>query len=115
MIDIGHNYAVYVDIKDTKGSEKVDLLKSVLNHTLYDFYEDTIKRIQLARSDQIQILQLADLIIGAVCYDNRGLTQSNAKLELIDYIEERSGRPLHYTTPRSEDKFNLFKWAPREI
>jgi len=114
MVCVGNEYAVYVDIKDSKGSEKIEKLKEVLNHTLFDFYGDTIKRIQLVRSDQIQVLQLADLIIGAVCYANRGLTSSPAKLELIDYIQERSGRPLLYSTPKSEEKFNLFKWVPQE-
>lgn len=115
MVSIGQEYAIYVDIKDTKGAEKIDMLKDVLNHSLYDFYGDTIKRIQLVRSDQIQLLQLADLIIGAVSYANRGLKESAAKLELINHIQERSGRPLLYTTPKAEEKFNLFKWLPQEI
>lgn len=115
MISVGKEYCIYNDIKDTKGNEKVDLLKDVLNHTLYDFYDDTVKRIQLVRSDQIQILQIVDILIGAISYENRNLHGSDAKIELINYIEERSGRPLLYTTPLSEDKFNLFRWVPKEV
>ncbi len=114
LVRIGYSYSIYIDIKDTRGAQKVETLKTVLNHTLYDFYNDTIKRIQLVRSDQIQLLQLTDLFIGAVCYDNRAFGTSEAKMELIDYIEKRSGRPLQHSTPRTEDKFNLFKWVPQE-
>lgn len=113
MMSIEQKYSIYCDIKDTKGDEKTKILKDVLNHTLYDFYDETVKRIQLVRSDQIQIMQLVDLLIGAISYKNRALSTSQSKLELIDYIEERSGRPLSYTTPRSEDTFNLFRWVPR--
>ena len=115
MVSFGHKYAIYNDIKDTKGSEKVSVLRDVLHHTLYDFYDETITHIELVRSDQIQIFQLVDLLVGAVAYKNRGLTTSTAKTELIRHIEERSGRPLSYTTPRTEEKFNLFRWVPQEI
>lgn len=114
MVSYGKRYAIYNDIKDTKGSEKIEVLKDVLNHTLYDFYDETISHIELVRSDQIQVFQLVDLLIGAIAYENRALTTSQAKLELIQHIEECSGRPLSYTTPRSEEKFNLFRWIPQE-
>lgn len=114
MVSVGNEYSIYNDIKDTKGSRKVEILKDVLNRSLYSFYDETITRIQLVRSDQIQLFQLVDLLIGAVCYSNRGLNTSLAKLELARYIEEKSGRPLLYTTPRYEEKFNLFRWVPQE-
>ena len=114
MVSVGNEYAIYNDIKDTKGNRKVEILKDVLNRSLYSFYDETICRIQLVRSDQIQIFQLVDLLIGAVAYTNRGLTTSLAKVELARYIEEKSRRPLLYTTPRYEEKFNLFRWVPQE-
>lgn len=43
MIDIGHIYHVYVDIKDTKGSEKIDKLRNILNNVVGYFYEETVK------------------------------------------------------------------------
>ena len=114
MMNIGNGYYVYVDIKDTKGSEKINKLKEVLNNVLVYFYDETVKNIQLVRSDQIQLLQLTDLFIGAVSYANRGLTTNSAKLKLIKHIEERANRILSKTTPKSEEKINIFKWLPRE-
>jgi len=114
LIDIGNDYYIYVDIKDTKGSEKIDSLKNVLNNVVGYFYDETVKNIQLVRSDQIQLLQLADLLIGAVSYSNRGLDGNSAKLKLIKHIEERSSRLLTKTTPKSEEKVNIFIWSPRE-
>lgn len=114
IIDIGNVYHIYVDIKDTKGSAKIDQLKNVLNNVVGYFYDETVKNIQLVRSDQIQLLQLADLIIGAVTYSNRGLTTNSSKLKLIEHIEDRSNRTLTKSTPKTEDKINIFKWFPRE-
>lgn len=115
MIDIGNKYNVYVDIKDTKGSEKIDTLKNILNNVTSNyFYDETVKNIQLVRSDQIQLLQLADLLIGAVSYKNRGLKENKAKIELIKQIEKRAGRSLDFNSPKDETKFNIFKWQPRE-
>ena len=115
MIDVDSRYYVYVDIKDTKGSKKIEQLKTVLNHATRYFYADTVKNIQLVKSDQIQLLQLADLLIGAVAYKNRGLYQNDAKTNLVSYIEERSGRSLTLNSPKSESKFNIFRWLPREV
>lgn len=114
VIDIGNDYHIYVDIKDTKGSEKIDQLKNVLNNVVGYFYDETVKNIQLVRSDQIQLLQLADLFIGAVSYSNRGLKSNHAKMKLIKHIEEKSNRILTKSTPKSEDKINIFKWLPKE-
>ncbi len=115
MIDIGNKYHVYIDIKDTKGSEKIDKLKEVLNNVVGYFYDETVENIQLVRSDQIQLMQLADLLIGAVSYANRKLETNPAKVRLINYIEEKSGRGLQRTSPKGEAKMNLFKWSPREV
>lgn len=114
MIDVDKHYNVYVDIKDTKGSNKIDTLKDVLNNVVGYFYDETVKNIQLVQSDQIQLLQLTDLIIGAVTYSNRELSGNEAKVKLINYIEEQSGRSLKLTSPKTESKINIFRWTPRK-
>ena len=57
MIDINDSYHVYVDIKDTKGSEKINTLRDVLNNAAGYFYEETVESIQLLKSDQVQLMQ----------------------------------------------------------
>lgn len=114
MLDIGNQYYVYVDIKDTKGAEKINQLKQVLNSVASYFYDETVENIQLLRSDQTQLMQLADLLIGAVSYANRGLEGNSAKLALIKYIEEKATRSLTMTSPKAESKVNIFRWLPRD-
>ena len=57
MIQIGDQYKIYIDIKDTQGTEKIHMLQDVLNRSLYDFCKETIENIQLVRSHEIEILQ----------------------------------------------------------
>lgn len=115
IIHIGHEYNVYVDIKDTKGSEKIDELKNVINNAVGSYFcDETVRKIQLIRSDQIQLSQLADLFIGAVAYKNRLLEGNEAKNKLISFIEQSVGRNLNMTSPKYEDKINVFRWMPQE-
>jgi hypothetical protein len=104
------SYYIYLDIKDTQGYEKVQQLHDVICNTHYDFSKKVIKRIQEVRSEEVSVLQLTDLLIGALSYLHRGLTENAAKLELIDLIRKRSGYSLMKNTLPTEKKFNLFIW-----
>ena len=112
-IDINNTFNIYIDIKDTNGYLKIMKLKEVLNRTLYDFSDSTVKSIQEVKSDQVNILQLTDLFIGAISYAARKLDSNKAKIELIEYISEKAHRPLIFSSPKSETKFNIFRWSPR--
>lgn len=108
-------YDIYLDLKDTQGQEKVDKLKRLLcdiNH--YDFDKDIVSKIQLVRSHEVELIQLADFFIGAICYANRGLKTSRAKLRLIALIRELSGYSLLKSTLYKEDKMNIFLWKGGE-
>jgi hypothetical protein len=107
-------YHIYLDIKDTRGSEKVAKLHDILCSNIYDFSKSIIKRVQLVRSHEVEQLQLTDLLIGCITYVNRNLTTSPAKLNIIDRIKERSQYSLKRTTLLKEEKFNLFRWCPQE-
>jgi len=107
-----NSYYIYLDIKDTIGPKKWEKLRQVLCNNLYDFSRDIIKRIQGVHSHEVEILQLTDLLIGAVVYANRGDFKSKAKFELIELIKKESGFSLTQTTILGEKKFNIFKWDP---
>jgi hypothetical protein len=69
-----------------------------------------VARVQRVHSHEVEQLQLADLLIGALSYAHRGLTGSAAKRALIERIRQRSGYRLDRTTLQRENKFNLLIW-----
>lgn len=110
IIDPTDKYEVYIDIKDTRSQQKVEKLHEVLSNANYDFDRNIIKKIQQVDSSEIELIQLADLLIGSVTYLHRGLRTSTAKLQLIDHIKQRSSYSLLKKTLYMEKKFNLFVW-----
>jgi hypothetical protein len=109
----GNEYAIYIDIKDTRSQKKVEKLHDVLCNSNYDFKREMIRRVQQVKSNEIELMGLADLLIGALSYLHRGLTTSTAKLDLIERIRERSGYTLQSSTLYREEKFNIFVWKPQ--
>lgn len=101
---------IYIDIKDTRSQEKVNRLCDILRSTHYDYKNQIIKKIQQVRSDEVEIMQLTDILIGALSYLHRGLKTSPAKLELIKRIQDRSGYSLMKNTFFTERKTNLLIW-----
>jgi len=65
-------YRTYLDIKDTRSAAKVAKLHDVLCNNMYDFERRIIARVQTVRSHEVEQLQLADLLIGAVVYVGDG-------------------------------------------
>ncbi len=108
-------YRIYLDYKDTQGARKVAKLHAVLSNNMYDFSQHIIERIQLVRSHEVELLPLADLLIGAVAYANRGLDTSEAKCRLVARLRERSRYSLTRSTLLREDKVNLLCWRPAEV
>lgn len=110
-----NHYRIYLDYKDTLGAAKVKKLHEVLCNNLYDFSRDIIERVQIVRSHEVEILQMTDLLIGAVSYANRGLSSNLGKFNLVERIRKRTGYSLTRTTLMRESKFNLFVWHASEI
>jgi hypothetical protein len=114
IIDPQQRYRVYLDIKDTRGGRKVDKLHEVLSNANYDFSRSIVERIQLVRSHEVELLQIADFLIGVVSYANRGLSGNPAKSSLVQRLRALSGYSLTHTTLLRENKLNLFRWHARE-
>ena len=108
-------YRIYLDIKDTRGAQKVVKLHEVLCNDRYDFSHQVIERLQLVHSHEIEQLQLADLLIGAVAYLNRNLIGNEGKITLIERMKHRSGYDLTRTTLLREEKMNIFRWHATEV
>lgn len=112
LVDPEAENHIYLDLKDTRGGEKVERLHDILAHSHYDFDRRIIRRVQQVRSDEVQQAQLADLLIGAVSYANRGLATSSAKTELVQRMQKRSGHSLTKTTLMRAQKVNVLVWKP---
>lgn len=103
------DFNFYIDIKDTIGYEKIKTLQNYLNS---HYYRPIAKRAQLVRSDHIALLQLADVLIGALSYKHRRLKTSASKLKIIERIESRSNEDLLSSVSYSKTKANWFVWVP---
>ncbi len=116
IFESNSQYNIYLDMKDTLGFKKIQLLKEICNklQTRKGYSYELVQKIQEVRSHEVELVQLSDLLIGAVSYVNRGLNSNPTKLELIDLIKKRTGySSLTVSTFLKESKFNLFHWEPQ--
>lgn len=113
-----NKYNIYIDIKDTHSYEKIEKLKRVCRNSKYDFSGNIIKKMQPIRSHEVQIMQLTDILIGAIGYANRfdinnqDINFNQGKIEIIKRIRTRSGYSLKKSTLYKEHKINIFRWEP---
>jgi hypothetical protein len=114
ILDPQSEYRIYLDIKDTHGIVKATKLQKVICNSLYDFDRHIIKRIQPVASHEVEQIQLADLLTGAVGYANRKLSSSGAKTAVIELIRKQSGYSLTQSTLLREKKFNILVWRAQE-
>lgn len=113
ILNSEHQYRVYLDIKDTLGRERLNVLSNALHNANYDYDRQLVQSLQHIHSHDVEQLQLADLFIGALGYVNRGLKDNAGKTAIIRRIRERSKKTLLGSTLPSEQKFNVFIWQPR--
>lgn len=113
VFDPESRYYVYIDIKDTLGHEKVEKLQDILCTNAYDFSRRMIADVKRVHSHEVEHLQIADLLIGALSYLHRELSGNSAKEALIARIRRRSGYRLTFNTMIRELKFNLLIWSSR--
>ena len=110
IISRDESYNIYVDLKDTQGIEKVQKLHKTFSNAHYDFSQKIVQKIQEVRSEEVCLMQLADLFIGAFSYVHRDLKSNTGKLKLIELIKKKSGYTLMRSTLPTERKFNYFVW-----
>jgi hypothetical protein len=108
-----HPIRIYLDIKDTRSSQKVQRLQKVLANSFYDFQYERVQRVQQVRSHESELMQLCDLLLGAVTYVNRDLGNNQGKIQVARAIEQRARHSLGTSTPPWEPKLNLFHFVPR--
>ncbi len=107
LFDREHNYEIFLDLKDTLGNKKLPVMKKILSAGSKN---SGIKKIQLVRSDEAILVQLTDILIGALSYQARQLHSSLAKEKLLTVIRGHLGYPLTTSSPFQEKKFNYLIW-----
>lgn len=102
---------IFLDIKDSKGGKRIKTLREVLikKNKKKKFIED----INQIHSNTSEVLQLTDLLIGALGYYNRGLNSNEGKNRVVKKIIEHTTKreiDITQTTRLGERKFNVFYW-----
>ncbi len=98
-----HNYNIYLDIKDTQSYKKAASLKAFLNHNFI-----SVRNLHTIQSHESELMQLTDVIMGAIGYYLRGHNAVIAKNRIIEKIQSHSKSSLMHSTPKDSSKFNLF-------
>ena len=107
-------YNIYADIKDTYSYQNFQDVLHYLRLKIIDENGRTILKMQPIRSYESTLLQLTDIIIGAISYYYRKIDTNQSKLKIIKTIKEKSIYGLNQSTPYMKDKFNIFIWNPRK-
>jgi len=115
IIDTENNYRIFLDFKDTWGGKRSRTLKEALRNYSKDYTETVIRDILIVNSKDSELIQLADLLIGAVAYKNRRLASSIAKSSIVKIIENRTHLDICGSVPLSLSKFNILIWQGREV
>lgn len=111
MITVHNNFYVYLDKKDSNGYKKANELGKIISNYLYSF--NTLKKIQLVNSHEVELIQLCDFLLGAVSYYNRYSSnmKSQPKRNLCNLIADTF--QVHLDMTNYDKKFNIFVWEPR--
>ena len=108
-------YKVLLDIKDTRGREKLRHIEEVFRSKYRG--NSPFLSFQHIRSHENELMQLTDFFIGAVGYKARGIHKAeNASLVkqvVVQYLETKSGYQLDEGTEPWESKFNIFDFQPK--
>ena len=110
----GNSYNIYPDIKDTNSYYYHQIMLDYLRIKMQDTNKKTIRKVQPIRSYEAPILQINDILIGALSYHYRNLTKNNVKLNIISEIKKLYQNDLNETSYCSNTKFNIFMWRSRD-
>ena len=101
-----NEYDIFLDLKVNRDRNRLNSLNTVLDNSNLT---SNIKQVQGLPSDESLGIQLADLLTGLVGAKFNNKTTSEAKLALINKIEREYINKAIGSTPKAEEKFNVFK------
>jgi len=105
MLDC-NDYRIFLDVRTNRIHNRVAVLERCLRNSNLT---STIS-VQALPSHDLDLLQLSDVLTGAVGYRYHG-GHSSAKWSVVETIEGHIGHQLGPTT-KGEEKFNVFQFRP---
>jgi hypothetical protein len=104
-----NTYSFFVDLRTNRMRNRLMHLRNVLRNA--NLFAD-VQRVQALPSDELDLMQLADVLVGAVGFKfNQDRAESSvAKLGVIRAIESRLPMGAIQPTRKTEEKFNIFRW-----
>lgn len=110
----GNSYNIYPDIKDTNSYYYHQVMLDYLRMKMSDTNKKTIRKVQPIRSYEAPILQINDVLIGALSYYYRNLSGNSVKLNIISEINKLYQNSFDTSSYYSNTKFNIFIWRSRD-
>ena len=101
-----NDYAIFTDLKKNRNKGRLKELEHTLDRS--NLTSD-VTQVQGLPSEQSLGIQLADILTGLVVSKFNKKASSTAKLELIEYIENKYLSKEIAPTSKWEEKFNVFK------
>lgn len=114
IITPGNSYNIYPDIKDTNSYYYHQIMLDYLRFKMSDTNKKTIKKVQPIRSYEAPILQINDILIGALSYYYRGLSENRIKLTIVNEINKFYQNSFDVSSYYNNTKFNIFIWRSRD-
>lgn len=103
---LDHNsYRVFVDTRTNRLHDRLKTLEQCLN---YSNLTSSVT-VQALPSDELDLIQVADVLIGAVGYKFHGRHESSAKSRVVKAVEDEIGHEIR-PTAKTEEKFNVFRF-----
>ena len=104
-----NRYRIFVDLKTSRVHNRLQVLHRCLQNS--NLTSDVVS-VQALPSDELDILQLADVLIGAVGYRFHREHGSRAKKAVCERVEKHIGHGIGPTT-KGYEKFNVFRFRPQ--
>jgi hypothetical protein len=104
-----NNYRIFLDTKTNRLPDRLKTLGQCLSNSNIT----SSLKLQALPSHELDLIQLADLLIGTVSYRLHGRDSSPAKMEVLGEMESCLGREIGPTS-RDEGKFNVFRFRSRQ-
>jgi hypothetical protein len=107
-------FNIYIDYKDIWSNYRAKKLESYLCNKI-DFAASKFSA-QPVRSYESELIQLADILIGATSYRSNHIVDGmidTPKKVIVELIEQNAMQRLNQSSPSTSEKVNVFLWSPR--